>query len=98
MQDIFGASFDSDINALNDKAVKEPPSLNECSSSSWVEMESNIIGTMKIYPLTPASKQVLSLRYLTPLGEYQEVYGLNKFFKIMSEILHIRLNLFLIRC
>jgi len=36
-------------------------------------MESNIIGMMKIYPLTAASKQVLTLRYLTPLGEYQEV-------------------------
>jgi len=50
------------------------PSINECSSSSWAEMESNIIGTMKIYPLTIAGKQILTLRYLCPLGEYQEVY------------------------
>jgi hypothetical protein len=36
-------------------------------------MESNIIGAMKIYPLTIAGKQILTLRYLAPLGEYQEV-------------------------
>ncbi|XP_058802431.1 protein mahjong isoform X2 [Phymastichus coffea] len=45
------------------------------SNSSWAEMESNVIGIIQIYPLTLATKQMLILRYLTPMGEYQEFLG-----------------------
>ncbi|KDR23940.1 protein mahjong [Zootermopsis nevadensis] len=46
--------------------------LNECSNSSWAEMESYVIGNIQIYPPTLATRQMLILRYLTPMGEYQE--------------------------
>jgi hypothetical protein len=36
-------------------------------------MESYVIGNIQIYPPTLATRQVLILRYLTPMGEYQEV-------------------------
>lgn len=42
------------------------------SNSSWAEMESYVIGTFQIYPPTLATKQILILRYLSLMGEYQE--------------------------
>ncbi|XP_069696548.1 DDB1- and CUL4-associated factor 1 isoform X2 [Periplaneta americana] len=47
-------------------------SISECSNSSWAEMESYVIGNIQIYPPTLATRQMLILRYLTPMGEYQE--------------------------
>ncbi|CAK1554395.1 unnamed protein product [Leptosia nina] len=50
-----------------------PVPIHETSSnSSWVEMETYVIGNIQIHPLTDATKQMLTLRYLTPMGEYQE--------------------------
>ncbi|XP_018331272.1 DDB1- and CUL4-associated factor 1 isoform X2 [Agrilus planipennis] len=46
--------------------------FSETSNSSWAELESYVIGTMQMYPPTLATKQILILRYLTPMGEYQE--------------------------
>ncbi|PSN42103.1 DDB1- and CUL4-associated factor 1 [Blattella germanica] len=46
--------------------------LSECSNSSWAEMENYVIGNIQIYPPTLATRQMLILRYLTPMGEYQE--------------------------
>lgn len=46
--------------------------LSECSNSSWAEMENNVIGSIQMYPLTIATQQMFILRYLTPMGEYQE--------------------------
>ncbi|XP_038221450.1 protein mahjong [Zerene cesonia] len=49
------------------------PQVHETSSnSSWVEMETYVIGNIQIHPPTDATKQMLILRYLTPMGEYQE--------------------------
>ncbi|KAK7868719.1 hypothetical protein R5R35_008241 [Gryllus longicercus] len=48
---------------------------SECSNSSWAEMESYVIGNIQIYPPTLATRQMLILRYLTPMGEYQEFLG-----------------------
>ncbi|CAG4959101.1 unnamed protein product [Colias eurytheme] len=49
------------------------PQIHETSSnSSWVEMETYVIGNIQIHPPTDATKQMLILRYLTPMGEYQE--------------------------
>ncbi|CAH0730545.1 unnamed protein product, partial [Brenthis ino] len=42
------------------------------SNSSWAEMETYVIGNIQIHPPTDATKQMLILRYLTPMGEYQE--------------------------
>lgn len=47
--------------------------FSEASNSSWAELETLVIGNFQIYPLTDVTKQILILRYLTPLGEYQEV-------------------------
>ncbi|XP_034192618.1 lisH and WD40 domain-containing protein mahjong isoform X1 [Osmia lignaria lignaria] len=45
------------------------------SNSSWAEMESYVIGNVQIHPPTLATRQMLILRYLTPMGEYQEFLG-----------------------
>nr|XP_031831732.1 protein mahjong isoform X2 [Nomia melanderi] len=45
------------------------------SNSSWAEMESYVIGNMQIHPPTLSTRQMLILRYLTPMGEYQEFLG-----------------------
>jgi len=47
--------------------------VSDCSNSSWAEMESYVIGGASIFPLSIGYQQVLILRYLTPMGEYQEV-------------------------
>ncbi|XP_063544053.1 protein mahjong [Cydia strobilella] len=49
-----------------------PPSHETESNSSWAEMETYVIGNIQIHPPTDATKQMLILRYLTPMGEYQE--------------------------
>lgn len=46
--------------------------LLDTSNSSWAELESFMIGTVQIFPPTIATRQILILRYLTPMGEYQE--------------------------
>lgn len=46
--------------------------FSETSNSSWAEMESYVIGNLHMYPPTLATKQIMILRYLTPMGEYQE--------------------------
>lgn len=51
------------------------PSLNDCSNSSWAELEPLMIGSHQVYPLTAGMQQRLILQYLTPLGEYQELLG-----------------------
>ncbi|KAJ8958385.1 hypothetical protein NQ314_006407 [Rhamnusium bicolor] len=45
---------------------------SDTSNSSWAELESFMIGTVQIFPPTIATRQILILRYLTPMGEYQE--------------------------
>ena len=45
----------------------------ENSNSSWAELRPQLIGTFQMYPATSSTQQILLLRYLTPLGEYQEV-------------------------
>ncbi|XP_017768029.1 PREDICTED: protein mahjong [Nicrophorus vespilloides] len=45
---------------------------NESSNSSWAELETFMIGSIQIFPPTHATRQILILRYLTPMGEYQE--------------------------
>ncbi|OAD58169.1 DDB1- and CUL4-associated factor-like 1 [Eufriesea mexicana] len=45
------------------------------SNSSWAEMESYVIGNVQMHPPTLGTRQMLILRYLTPMGEYQEFLG-----------------------
>jgi HIV-1 Vpr-binding protein len=53
-------------------------------------MENYVIGNIQIYPPTLATRQVLILRYLTPMGEYQEV---NKRVLCISQFSKIRVML-----
>ncbi|XP_061725437.1 LOW QUALITY PROTEIN: protein mahjong [Cydia pomonella] len=53
-------------------ALPPPPVHETESNSSWAEMETYVIGNIQIHPPTDATKQMLILRYLTPMGEYQE--------------------------
>lgn len=47
-------------------------SMCETSNSSWAELESYVIGSIQMFPPTHSTRQMLILRYLTPMGEYQE--------------------------
>ncbi|XP_046975211.1 protein mahjong isoform X3 [Vanessa cardui] len=62
--------------ASPERGLMSPPArphAHETSSnSSWAEMETYVIGNIQIHPPTDATKQMLILRYLTPMGEYQE--------------------------
>ncbi|XP_065215830.1 protein mahjong isoform X2 [Planococcus citri] len=51
---------------------KPSPYHSDFSNSSWAEMETLIIGNVQIHPPTLATKQMFILKYLTPMGEYQE--------------------------
>jgi HIV-1 Vpr-binding protein len=51
-----------------------PFAASDCSNSSWAEMETFVIGNVQMHPPTLATKQVFILKYLTPMGEYQEVH------------------------
>lgn len=58
------------------KASQELPDplLNsDCSNSSWAELSSYIVGTYQMFPMTRETQQIFVLRYLRPIGEYQEV-------------------------
>ncbi|CAG0901342.1 unnamed protein product, partial [Cyprideis torosa] len=46
------------------------------SNSSWAEMEAQVVGSIPLHPLGLDGKQGLILRYLAPLGEYQEFLSL----------------------
>lgn len=46
--------------------------FSETSNSSWAELETFMIGTVQIFPPTVATRQILILRYLTAMGDYQE--------------------------
>ncbi|KAG7188404.1 hypothetical protein KM043_008052 [Ampulex compressa] len=62
--------------ALSTQTPSTPSTLLEGNSnSSWAEMESYVIGNVQIHPPTLATRQMLILRYLTPMGEYQEFLG-----------------------
>jgi HIV-1 Vpr-binding protein len=45
----------------------------DCSAASWQEIESYVVGTYHMWPLTSLMRQRILLQYLTPMGEYQEV-------------------------
>ncbi|XP_037787804.1 DDB1- and CUL4-associated factor 1-like [Penaeus monodon] len=60
------------------KASREnfDPVLNsDCSNSSWAEMSSYIVGTYQMFPMTRDTQQIFILKYLRPIGEYQESLG-----------------------
>ncbi|XP_063852403.1 protein mahjong-like [Scylla paramamosain] len=48
---------------------------SDCSNSSWAEMGSYIVGTYQMYPVTRDTQQMFILKYLRPIGEYQESLG-----------------------
>ncbi|XP_039287323.1 DDB1- and CUL4-associated factor 1 [Nilaparvata lugens] len=49
-----------------------PFNVSDCSNSSWVEMESYVIGNVQMFPPILVTRQIFILKYLTPMGEYQE--------------------------
>ncbi|XP_054275283.1 protein mahjong-like isoform X2 [Macrosteles quadrilineatus] len=49
-----------------------PFHISDCSNSSWAELEPFVIGNVQMYPPTLATRQYFILKYLTPMGEYQE--------------------------
>ncbi|KAL3283033.1 hypothetical protein HHI36_006192 [Cryptolaemus montrouzieri] len=67
--------------------------FSDTSNSSWAELESFMIGTVQIYPPIQATRQILILRYLTPMGEYQEFLSHvfeNNALKIILNYVNIR--------
>ncbi|KAK7070849.1 hypothetical protein SK128_017179 [Halocaridina rubra] len=67
---IFGSPKSS-----RDGASFDPLLNSDCSNSSWAEMSSYIVGTYEMYPITRDTKQIFILKYLRPIGEYQESLG-----------------------
>ncbi|BES99825.1 LisH [Nesidiocoris tenuis] len=70
-----------------------PYSMSDCSNSSWAEMESFVIGSVQMSPLTLATKQMFILRYLTPMGEYQEFLSSvfeNNALDLIMELINLR--------
>ncbi|KAH9527021.1 hypothetical protein DERF_001069 [Dermatophagoides farinae] len=64
--------------------------LNDCSNSSWAEMETYVIGSSKVYPLTNEISQRFIFQYLSSIGGYQEflsnVYEHNALSLILENI------------
>lgn len=62
-------------NPLKRRKLSSTLPLDDCSStsSSWAEMEPNIIGRWQVFPVNLVMRQIFTLRYVTPLGEYQEM-------------------------
>lgn len=64
--------------------------LNDCSNSSWAEMETYVIGSSKVYPLTNEISQRFIFQYLSSMGGYQEflsnVYEHNSLSMILENI------------
>ena len=48
---------------------------SDCSNSSWAEMSSYIVGSYQMFPVTRDTKVLFILKYLRPVGEYQESLG-----------------------
>lgn len=69
------ASTRCNLQRLSNLSQNSSALLEGNSNSSWAEMESYVIGNVQMYPPTLATRQMLILRYLTPMGEYQEFLG-----------------------
>jgi len=70
--------------------VKSPPYSTlpsaENSSSSWAEMELNIIGHFEVFPISLQTKQIYILRLLTPLAEYQDFVPMAQEHQILTVV------------
>ena len=71
--------------------MSPPRSSTENSSSSWAEMELNVIGHFEIYPVSLQASQIFILRLLTPLAEYQDFLSLPQGSRILQVILLVLL-------
>ncbi|XP_066939041.1 DDB1- and CUL4-associated factor 1 isoform X1 [Macrobrachium rosenbergii] len=61
--------------ASRDGTSCDPMLNSDCSNSSWAEMSCYIVGTFQMFPVTRDTKQIFILKYLRPIGEYQESLG-----------------------
>ena len=61
---------------------------NDCSNSSWAEMEPFMIGSSKIYPLSNEISQRFIYQYLTSLGVYQDLLSFVFEHNVLSLILN----------
>ena len=85
-------SFETCETPTKRRRVSSPS--NDCSNSSWAEMESFIIGSYKIHPLNSAVKQRFIFQYLHALGEYQELLSFVFEYQVLGLILRtIDLNI-----
>ena len=60
-------------NSHTDVAAVSSSFNSNNSNSCWAEVEPLVVGTYCMEPLNAQMKQRLILRYLQPMGEYQEV-------------------------
>lgn len=61
---------------------------SDCSNSSWAEMSSYIVGSYQMHPVTRDTKVLFILKYLRPVGEYQESLGHVFEYKALDLIFH----------
>ena len=73
--------------------MSPPRSSTENSSSSWAEMELNVIGHFEIYPVSLQASQIFILRLLTPLAEYQDFLSLtqgSRILQVLERFINVR--------
>ena len=61
---------------------------SDCSNSSWAEMASYIVGCYQMHPITRDTKVLFILKYLRPVGEYQESLANVFEYKALDLIFH----------
>lgn len=68
--DQYDSSNENLESATKRRRISSP--INECSNSSWADMETYLIGSSKIYPLVNEMSQRFCYQFLAKMGEYQE--------------------------
>jgi len=61
---------------------------SDCSNSSWAEMSSYIVGSYQMFPITRDTKVLFIMKYLRPVGEYQECLAHVFEYKALDLIFH----------
>lgn len=78
----FAETYESTIKR---RRISSPS--NDCSNSSWAEIEIYMIGSSKIHPLSNGMSQRFIFQYLSSLGEYQELLSFIFEHNVLSMIL-----------
>lgn len=74
--------------ATKRRRLSSPTLSNDCSNSSWAEIQPYLIGSSKIYPITPELSQRYIFRYLSTMAECNELLSHVFEYDVLSLILN----------